>query len=352
MEDPKTMKQLVRLLAKTLIFADTTQSFRTAVAERLLPVEYHTGQVVFRHGEPGDWLGILVEGSLSRKLQRVSTEIPLGGVSPGGIVGDLGLFGVNPKRSFTVTADVPSVLLVLSAEHFEECVRTAGGPKSLALFRDSGEMRNLMADVESFVNLQCFRRLDRDFVLTLRENSEPRLCYPNQVLMTEGQFGDEMYILRAGSVKIEKDGKFVVELPGGTVLGELAVLGSDKRRTATVTCTSLCLMRVLHADVFHEILDAFPCAKRTFDHSFIARLVCVEVDAAKSEKVDMDTFYGSAMPRTKAEIASVLGTDHVTADDLRRSALLSRKAPKPFLPKLHVKNGVVQKHTPRDCRTA
>ncbi len=61
--------------------------------------------------------------------------------------------------------------------------------------------------------------------------------------------GEEMYIIRHGTVQVEKDGKKVVELPSGTVVGELAVLGTDKRRTATVKCQSLCLIRALHGDV-------------------------------------------------------------------------------------------------------
>merc|ERR1712039_216073 len=206
---------------------------------------------------------------------------------------------------------------------------------SLSLFRDCSEMQNLMADTESFVNLKCFRKLDRDFVLTLRANSEPRLCYPKQILMKEGHFGDEMYILRSGTVKIEKDGKFVVELPSGTVLGELAVLGTDKRRTATVTCTSLCFVRALHADVFHEILDRFPSAKRIFEHAYVARLVSVHVQSAKEEKAMYDKFYGSATPKTQTQMQDLFGTNMQVETPRTLSAIKAGSAQKSFnLPKL------------------
>mmetsp|Transcript_6693 Transcript_6693/g.15026 ORF Transcript_6693/g.15026 Transcript_6693/m.15026 type:complete len:446 (+) Transcript_6693:101-1438(+) len=312
LRDPKIKQELTRLLSKTLIFADTLEAFREAIVDQLVPIEYAMGQVVFRHGEPGNWLGILITGRMERKLERMASEISIGEIGPGGIIGDLGLFGINPHRSFTVLARTHCEMLVLSQKGFEDAVQKAGGPTSLNLFRDAGMMQNLMADAESFVNLQCFNKLDRNFVMTLRENSEPRLCYNNQVLMKEGHYGDEMYILRSGKVKIEKGGKFVVELPSGVVLGELAVLGSDKRRTATVTCTSLCLIRALHADVFHEILEKFPGAKRVFDHAYVARLVSMEVYNAKEELNYYDTFFGSAMPRTGAQLQEMLGG---TVDD-------------------------------------
>jgi CRP-like cAMP-binding protein len=307
LKDPKIRQQLTRLLAKTLIFADTLEAFRKEVTEHLKPISYRSGQVVFRHGEPGSWLGILLTWRLERRLERMAAEISIGEIGPGGIIGDLGLFGVSHLRSFTVMAVSDCEILALSQQAFEESVRMAGGPMCHNFVKEAQRMTNLMADAESFVNLQCFKKLDRDFVMTLRENSEPRLCYRNQVLMKEGHYGDEMYILRAGTVKIEKNNKFVVELPSGVVLGELAVLGSDKRRTATVTCTSLCLIRALHADVFHEILEKFPHAKRSFDHAYVARLVSVEVHNAKDELQTLDAFYGSATPRTGTQLQNMLG---------------------------------------------
>mmetsp|Transcript_119690 Transcript_119690/g.334079 ORF Transcript_119690/g.334079 Transcript_119690/m.334079 type:complete len:414 (-) Transcript_119690:142-1383(-) len=347
MEDPKRKLQLVRLLQKTYIFAETTENFRNAIVRRLMPVEYSAGQVIFSYGDPGDWMGIVMSGKLEKWLQRASTEIHLGAVRPGGIIGDIGLFGLNPNRSFTVRAETDSVLLVLSAVHFEDAVTTAGGPRSLSLFQDSGEMQNLMSDVNSFVNLQCFRHLDRDFVLALRENSEPRLYYPNQILMKEGQLGDEMFILRAGKVKIEKDRKLLVELPAGTVLGELAVLGSNKVRSATATCISLCFLRVLHADVFHELLDKFPAAKRTFEHSYVARLVSIHVRTNEAEKAEMDAWYGDATPRTRADVLTCLG-EHEAAEDLRRAFREARMPPKCPLPKLCIQDGkVVRQKTPQ-----
>jgi len=101
--------------------------------------------------------------------------------------------------------------------------------------------------------------------------------------------------------------KLIVTLGSGVVLGELAVLGSDKRRKATVTCSSLCLIRTLHGDVFHDILNQFPRAKRVFDHAYIARLVSIEMQSAGEELRKLDQFYGSATPRTGAQMVQMFG---------------------------------------------
>lgn len=334
LSDTKKQVQLARLLGKTLIFADTTEVFRCAVVDAIVPVEYQEGQIVFRHAEEGDWMGIVLTGRLERKLQRQHTEISIGDVGPGSIIGDLGLFGINLYRSFTVVAIAKSLLLVLSKAKFEQAVNRAGQVASLSLFRDGQHMQNLMADTESFVQLQCFKKLDKEFVLTLREHSEPRLCYPNQVLMKENAYGNEMYILRAGEVKIEKGRKFITSLGPGVVIGELAVLGSDKRRTATVTCTSLCLIRVLHGDVFHEILNLFPTAKAVFDHAYIARLVSIEMANATEDLRKLDQFYGSATPRTVAEMGSMFGNTTNLDDRKNKTEAAARGQKMLTLPKI------------------
>lgn len=307
MEDPKKKLQLVTLLTKTLMLADTTEAFREAIVDRVQVAQYHRGQVVFEQSEPGDWMAIVLTGRLERKLQRRDRDVPIGDTGPGGIVGDMGLFGICPVRSFTVTSIQSSMLLILTMAQFNQAVYTAGGPVSLSLFRDGREMENLMADTESFLELACFKKLDKDFVRALQDNSEPMLCYPNQCLMKENAHGNEMYILRAGQVRVEKNRKLVVTLGAGVVLGELAVLGTDKRRKATVTCSSLCLIRMLHGAVFNDILNQFPSAKRVFDHAYIARLVSIEMASTGEELRKLDQFYGSATPRTGAQMVQMFG---------------------------------------------
>jgi len=332
LSDVKKKQQLARLLTKTLIFADTPEAFRMVIVDAIVPVEYHQGQVVYRHGEEGDWMAVVLVGRLERRLQRQTSEIVIGDVAPGGIIGDLGLFGISPKRSFTVVALCPSQLLVISRHSFERAISNVAISSSLSFFRDAQDMQDLMADTESFLKLECFKNLDIDFVLAVREHSEPRVCYPGQVLMKENALGVEMFILRAGNVKVEKNSKLVAELSSGVVLGELAVLGDDKKRTATVTCTSLCLIRVVHGDIFTEILDAFPASKKMFDHAYVARLVAIEMQGASEDLKKLDQFYGSAIPRTAAQMVQLLGA----SKDERRARVeaMQQKRKMMALPKI------------------
>lgn len=318
LEDPKYKAQLARLLEKVPVFADTTLEFRKAICQVCHVVEYKLGQVAFRQHEPGSWMGILLCGRLVRQVRRDnSSETKVGEVAPGGIVGDIGLLGISETRSVTVMSMADSsVVLVLAKQAFEMVIARTGRAASPPpderaevidlsrhpVIQDARKMQNLMLDTEAICSLECFKRLDKDFVLRLCQHMEPRLYYPNQALMKENNYGNEMYILQAGQVKVEKGGKFLVKLSGGVVIGELAVLGADKRRTATVTSVTLSLCYVLNGDVFHDILNNFPHAKRVFDHAYISRLVTFELSKVKDEMSTLDQFYGRAHPMTTGEM--------------------------------------------------
>lgn len=147
---------------------DASDEFRSAVADAVLPMESHAGQILFQHGQPGDWMGIVISGKLDVYVQRQMREFHVGDVGPGGIIGDLALFGLSQQRSNTVVSLMPSVLLVLAHDKFQTLLAThaeGDAPQSLAMFQDGAYMHGLVTDKESFAGLQCFKRLERDAVM-------------------------------------------------------------------------------------------------------------------------------------------------------------------------------------------
>jgi len=301
-------KQLIKLLAKVPIFADTTEVFRSAMIQVLVPVEYHSGQTVFQQGEAGDWMGIVLRGRLERQVVRDADSgvVKIGELAPGEVAGDLGLLGISKTRTVTVVATEQTVLLTLEKRRFHEVLEELDGAHHCRIMEDAEHMQDIMADFESICSMECFRRLEKKFVLALCKHLEPRLVYPKTVLMRESNYGNEMYILHMGQVKVEKGGQFIVKLTGGVVIGELAVLGSDKRRTATVTCVKLALVYVLHGDLFREIIESFPRSKAIFDHSYISRLVSVEMSKVREEMHNLNQFYGNAHPMTTEQVIQKL----------------------------------------------
>lgn len=314
-KDPSSHQKFLGLLSRVPIFSQLSEPFRASVCEALQPVQYEPGQVVYHQGDVGDWIGLLVCGKLECHLDLRRTVVSSSGrraevtkrrslkeVVAGGTVGEINVLGIRGDRCATVTATVQSTLLVLSRESFKAAVTT---PKDAAFIESIGDLRGkAAADSKEFCYTECFRKLGfaPDFVAALFGYVERRVLYPGHVLMREGGFGNEMYILDAGRLKVEKANKHISTLSDGVSLGELAVLGSDKRWRTTVVCTSPCLVTVLQGDVFNELLEDFPHCRSAFHHAYIKTLVSDGLMNASDEMNKLDKFYGKVHPMNTAAL--------------------------------------------------
>ncbi len=68
-----------------------------------------------------------------------------------------------------------------------------------------------------------------------------------EVLVNQGDPGDELFLLYDGVLRVEVDGEPVTEVGPGAMLGELALLGSGRRR-ATLRAVTRCRVAVVPGD--------------------------------------------------------------------------------------------------------
>lgn len=311
MQRSSTRNDFMSLLKKIILFDEAPDPFRQMLCEAVVPAEY-SGGILYRQGEPGDWMVIVLSGRLEKSILQhpSSPEISIGEVGPGGICGDMGMLGVSKVRSHSCKCIEQSSLLLLSKTAFRALVDMTGGIEKYPLLQQLETMQNLTGDTESFYGLPCFRKMERECVKKTCEFLEPRLYYPGMALMKEGEMGFEMFIVYSGKVEVLKGSMRVAELGGGVVLGDVAVFGSDKRRTATVKCLECTLVYVLNGEVVHETLEQFPRTKQIHDHDYIARLLRFELEKAAEEVDHLENFYGKCHPMKTDEVSrDIFGRD-------------------------------------------
>jgi CRP-like cAMP-binding protein len=314
LSDPGTQQKFLKMLGRVPIFAQLSESFRSSMFLSLQPVDYQVGDVVYRQGDRSDWIGIVLRGKLEYYVQpredadsapsgeRAAKSRKVKDVMPGGTVGDINVLGILEERNATVNAIAPSTLLVLSRANFCAAVSTS---KDQAFVDSTKRLHSrCIEDRTFFYDSACFRKFAfaPDFVSALYNQVEHRVFYAGHVMMREGGFGNEMYILLSGHWRREKSNKQANTLSDGASVGELAILGSDKRRRATVTCLSLCLVAVIHEDVVSKLLEEFPHCKSAFHHAYIKTLVGDGLSNAHDEIKQLDNFYGRAHPLTAEEM--------------------------------------------------
>ena len=108
--------------------------------------------------------------------------------------------------------------------------------------------------------IPLFARLGKKEIERLGQLTEELDLRVGKVLMRQGDRGEEMFVVAAGKVVVERDGAILGERGPGSVLGEIALL-SEGPRTATVTATEPTRVFVLGHREFHALMDEMPTVR-------------------------------------------------------------------------------------------
>lgn len=78
-----------------------------------------------------------------------------------------------------------------------------------------------------------------DFQLLANAGFLPARFQAGEVIFSEGEKGDKMYVVRTGEVEVERDGKIVETLSAGGIFGEMALIDGAPR-AATARAKTAC----------------------------------------------------------------------------------------------------------------
>ncbi len=77
------------------------------------------------------------------------------------------------------------------------------------------------------------------------------------VLVQEGDAADSFFVIAAGTVRIEREGRFIRSMTDGGFLGEIGLI-EDRDRTATATCVTDCELVEFGSFEFDRVMATFP----------------------------------------------------------------------------------------------
>jgi CRP-like cAMP-binding protein len=128
--------------------------------------------------------------------------------------------------------------------------------------RQRGSAPSLFSD--DFMQATFFKGTSQKFLASLDEFLQLETFKEGAFLMKEGEKGDKLVFLFLGRVDVFVGSQKVTSCGPGSVLGEMALLGSPLR-TATVIATEFCSARVLDRRSFHGLLRKFPDEREFFE---------------------------------------------------------------------------------------
>ncbi|HEY0960513.1 MAG TPA: cyclic nucleotide-binding domain-containing protein [Novosphingobium sp.] len=206
-------------------------------------------EVIFARNEPGSSLFAIAQGSVLVEIDKDDPRktVPIG---EGSIFGEVGLIS-GRRRGSTIRAAEPTVVVELSRNAALKLIATAPSV-ARAVTRISIE-RQL---------LQIFGAgLTPADVAELVDGAEVQNKRAGEVVLAEGDEGKDVYIIRRGSMIVEKTiaGKpvFLSYLPAGSYVGEMALI-DDAPRSATVRAAIRSEVIRLPGEAFARLLARKP----------------------------------------------------------------------------------------------
>jgi CRP-like cAMP-binding protein len=131
--------------------------------------------------------------------------------------------------------------------------------------------------VEMLSRVPLLSGLDRKDLVQVAQICDEVDLPAGRVLMKQGAYAGEFYVIITGHVRVERDGAHLRDLGPGEFLGELALLGNIAR-TATATCIDDGRFLVLGHREFHSLLAQYPTIQGSILHAVAERMVVHEPD--------------------------------------------------------------------------
>lgn len=210
---------------------------------------YEPGQVIFRRNDPGSSMFAIAEGSVAVEVNPADPSITVG-IEQGSIFGEVGLIS-GRRRGATIRAAEPVVALELPRMAALKLLATSPG---------AARAVNAIAIERQL--LQMFGPgITKSDVAPLVASAELVQARAGQVIVTEGAEDKDVYIVRSGSMIVEKQiGErpvFLSYLPAGSYFGEMAVIDGSQR-VATVKAAIKSEVIRLPGEAFLAFLAANP----------------------------------------------------------------------------------------------
>ena len=233
-------------LASTPLFAGLSQEALEKLVQQLTLVHLGGGEVLFREGDPGDALYVIVEGEVA-VLAEGPPRVEMARLSAGSFIGEVALMTDQP-RSATVQAIADAELLRIDRKTLSSVLSTHGEVLAAVL----RFVRDRLVDRWTRTS-PLFRPFDDQQRLELAARFKFLEIDDGKKIITGGKRPDGLYIVLAGSFDVAN----AARVGPGELVGETALL-AGKQFKSDVTASGKCLALFLPASDFRELIMTHP----------------------------------------------------------------------------------------------
>jgi len=223
---------------------------------------YRAGEEIFERNDSGSSLFAIAQGSVLVEVDKNDPRVTVP-IQQGSIFGEVGLIS-GRRRGATVRAGENAVIVEVSRTAALKLMASVPAARR-AVTRISIERQLLQLFGSGLTAADLAEVLDA---------SEIVIVPAGKHIITEGEVGEDIFVIRVGSMIVEKmiGGKpvFLNYLPAGSYVGEMALITGGKR-TATVKAAIKSEVIRLPGEVFRKLLAAKPRLGEKLRHDMADR---------------------------------------------------------------------------------
>jgi CRP-like cAMP-binding protein len=124
--------------------------------------------------------------------------------------------------------------------------------------------------IEILKAIPFFSQLSDEDLQAIGQKVQMQYFGPGQVIFEEGDYGEEMYVIKRGKVEVLRDFSMIAELADNAFFGEMALV-SEEPRNATVRAKTEVEALVLKKDEFRALLETKPSIATTVSYEVVKR---------------------------------------------------------------------------------
>jgi voltage-gated potassium channel len=111
--------------------------------------------------------------------------------------------------------------------------------------------------IEILKGIPFFANLSDEDLQAIIDKVQMQYFGPDQVIFEQGDYGEEMYIIKRGKVQVLRDYAIIAELEDHAFFGEMALV-SDEPRNATIRSVTEVEALTLSKEDFRSLLETNP----------------------------------------------------------------------------------------------
>ena len=126
-------------------------------------------------------------------------------------------------------------------------------PSKMFNIKKETDMYSILEKTILLKSVDLFKNIPGDVLTRIAQISEETFHSEEKLMFSEGDYGDSMYIVVDGNVRIHKGEHHIVTLGKSTVLGEMALLDQEPR-SADATAEAETTVLKIEQDGFYELM--------------------------------------------------------------------------------------------------